>query len=289
MALQTIYALFADVADAERAIGALTDHGVTADHIGIAARRPAEQAEAARVRQSFTRVTDAPAGSLGEPEVAYTALTGTTAPATLGMTEKPANFVDTPANVDAVGKAGITTTTPQDAAAGAAVGSGVGLVTGLLAAAAALTIPGVGLVMAGGALAAALGAAAATTAAGAAVGGVTGYLRDMGMSEQAADSVHDRMSEGDYLLTIQVDPVRYDDIKQILLKYNAVGVDINAAAAGRVNALTPDEDMNITRRLEPTTGRTVDEALPPEVVVPDSAVAAENARVVSRETGDSIV
>ncbi len=289
MALQTIYALFQDVADAERAIGALTDHGVTADHIGIATRRGAEQGETNRVRQNFTRVTDDPAGSLGEPEVAYKAMPGTTAPVTLGTTEKPANFVDTPANVDAVGKTGITTTTPQDAAAGAAVGTGIGLVGGLLAAAAALTIPGVGLVMAGGVLASALGAAAATTAAGAAVGGVTGYLRDMGMSEHAAESIHDRMTEGDYLLTIQVDPVRYDDIKQILLKYNAVGVDINAAAAGRVNALTPDEDTDVTRRLEPTTGRTVDEALPSWEVVPDSAVAAENARVVSRETGDSIV
>ena len=289
MALQTMYALFQDVSDAERAIGALTDHGIPSDHVGIAARRAAEQVEDGRVRQNFTRLTDDDAAALGEPEVAYKAQPGTPAPATLGTTEKPANFVDTPANVEAVGKGGLTTTTPQDAAAGAAVGSGVGLVTGLLAAAAALTIPGVGLVMAGGALAAALGAAAATTAAGAAVGGVTGYLRDMGMSEHAAQSVHDRLNEGDYLLTVQVDPVRYDDIKQLLLKYNAVGVDINTAAAGRVNALTPDQDLNITRRLEPTTGRTVDEALPPSAVVPDSAVAAENALVVSRVTGDSIV
>lgn len=289
MALQTIYALFQDVSDAERAIGALKDHGVASDHIGIAARRAAEQDETLRVRQNFTRLTDDPTTGLGEPEVAYRAQPGTTAPATLGTTEKPANFVDTPANVDAVGKGGLTTTTPQDAAAGAAVGSGIGLVGGLLAAAAALTIPGVGLILAGGALAGALGVAAATTAAGAAVGGVTGYLRDMGMSEQAAESVHDRLNEGDYLLTVQVDPVRYDDIKQILLKYNAVGVDINTAAAGRVNALTPHEDTIVARGLEPTTGRTVDEALPPEVVVPDSAIAAENARVVSRETNDAIM
>ena len=33
MALQTIYALFQDVADAERAIGALQDHGVAAANI----------------------------------------------------------------------------------------------------------------------------------------------------------------------------------------------------------------------------------------------------------------
>ena len=93
-------------------------------------------------------------------------------------------------------------------------------------------IPGVGLVLSGGILAGALGVAAATTAAGAAVGGVAGYLRDMGMPEQAAANVSDRLREGDYLLTISVDPARYDDIKQLLLKYNAAGVDINVNAAG---------------------------------------------------------
>ncbi len=180
MALQTIYALFQDVADAERAIGALQDHGVPAANIGVAARRPAEEDEAGRIRTGFTRLTDDQTVRQGEPEVAYEAQPGTLPPAAIANTAMPLTGVDTPQNVAAVGKEGITTTTPQDAAAGAAVGSGVGLVAGLLAAAAALMIPGVGLVLGGGALAAALGAAAATTAAGAAVGGVTGYLHRHG-------------------------------------------------------------------------------------------------------------
>ena len=58
MAAQRIYALFQDVADAERAIGALEDHGVPRAGIGVAARRPAEADEAGRVRAGFTRVTD---------------------------------------------------------------------------------------------------------------------------------------------------------------------------------------------------------------------------------------
>ncbi len=228
MALQTIYALFQNVADAERAIGALRDHGVPDSSIGIASRRAAEQDEAGRIRGGFTRLTDDETTSAAT----YTPQAGTAPAAAIASTVAPRSDVDTAENVSAVGKTGLTTTTPQDAAAGAAVGTGVGLVAGLLAAAAAVMIPGVGLVVGGGILAGAFGMAAATTAAGAAVGGVAGYLRDMGMPEHAAENVSDRLREGDYLLTVSVDPVRYDEIKQLLLKYNAAGVDINVSAAG---------------------------------------------------------
>ncbi len=228
MALQTIYALFQDVADAERAIGALRDHGVPDANIGIASRRAAEQDEAGRIRSGYTRLTEDETTSAAT----YAPQAGTAPAAAIAETVTPRSDVDTAENVSAIGKMGITTTTPQDAAAGAAVGTGVGLVAGLLAAAAAVMIPGVGLVLGGGILAGAFGVAAATTAAGAAVGGVAGYLRDMGMPEQAAANVSDRLREGDYLLTISVDPARYDDIKQLLLKYNAAGVDINVNAAG---------------------------------------------------------
>ena len=252
-ATQTIYALFQDVADAERAIGALQDHGIPAADIGVAARRPAEQEEAGRVRTGFTRVTDREDVAQGEPEVTYLARPGTLPPAALATTAAPTTSVDTPMNVDTVGKTGLTTTTPEDAAAGASIGSGIGLVGGLLAAAAALMIPGVGLVLGGGALAAAIGAAAATTAAGAAVGGVTGYLRDMGMPEHAVASVHDRLSEGDYLVTVAIDPVRYDQIKQLLLKYNAAGVDINASVAGEQITAVRGSDPVIAEQLRRVT------------------------------------
>ena len=232
MATERIYALFQDVADAERAIGALQDHGITRDHIGVVARRPAEQDEAGRVRTDYTRVSDAPVMHQGEPAVAYEARPGTLPPAALAQTVTPSSTADTAQNVDTVGKEGITFSTPQDAAAGAAVGGGIGLVTGLLAAAAALAIPGVGIVLSGGILAGALGAAAATAAAGAAVGGVAGYLTDMGMPQQAAQNVASRLSEGDYLVTVDADTSRYDELRQILFKYNAAGVDVNVAAAG---------------------------------------------------------
>ena len=232
MATQTLYALFQTITDAERAIGALVDHGIPAANVGILARRPAEQLESDRVRNVYTRVSETDGASVDEPVAAYVSRPGAPPPAAMASTITPTSTADTAENVETVGKQGITTTTPEDAAAGAAVGTGFGLVTGLLAAAAALMIPGVGLVLGGGALAAAVGAAVATTAAGAAVGGVTGYLRDMGMPEQAATRVADRLTEGDYLISVAVDTTQYDDIHQLLLKYNAAGIDTEGLAAG---------------------------------------------------------
>jgi len=290
MALQTIYALFQDVADAERAIGALADHGIPQSSIGVAARRTAEEDEAERIRTGFTRMTDNEGVLEGEPEVSYQAQPGTLPPAAIATTAAPTSSVDTPLNVLTVGKEGITTTTPQDAAAGAAVGSGVGLVAGLLAAAAALTIPGFGLVLGGGVLAAALGATVATTAAGAAVGGVTGYLRDMGMPEHAAVNVNDRLREGDYLVSITLDPTRYDEIKQLLLKYNAAGVDVNVSAAGEQITTVWGNDPVIAEQLRrvPAQAAVIPNARPIGET-PDEAIAqVEKARTYERETRDSI-
>ena len=192
--------------------------------------RPTRRAASAT---GFTRVTDRTDQALGEPVVTYEAQPGTLPPAALAATAAPLTGVDTPQNVEEVGKGGITTTTPEDAAAGAAVGTGIGLVAGLLAAAAALIIPGVGPVLAGGALASALGVAAGTTVAGAVAGGAVGYLRDMGMPEQAASRYADRIAEGDYLISATIDSAQYDAIKQLLLKYNAAGVDVDVLSAGQ--------------------------------------------------------
>jgi hypothetical protein len=231
MANETLYALFQTVFDSERAIGALIDHGIPSRNIGVVARRPAEQIEEDRVRASYVRDSAGMDELPDETIVTYEPAPGAQPPTVIASTITPTSTADTPENVDTVGKEGITPTTPQDAAAGAAVGTSVGLVAGLLAAAAALTVPGVGIVLAGGALASAIGAAVATTAAGAAVGGVAGYLRDMGMPEHAVGNYADRIHEGDYLVAVTIDTAQHDDVDRILRKYNAAGVDIGAPAA----------------------------------------------------------
>lgn len=288
MAVERIYALFQDVSDAERAIGALQDHGISRNNIGVVARRAAEQDETARVHTDYTRVSDAQDLHQGEPAVTYEPRPGTLPPAALSPTITPTSAVDTPENVEAVGKEGITTTTGADAAAGAAIGGGVGLVAGLLAAAAALAVPGVGIVLSGGILATALGATAATAAAGAVAGGVAGYLTDMGMSQTAAQNYADRIHEGDYLVVIDADPSRYDDLKQLLLKYNAAGVDINVAVAGAdvppaAVDVPPEVLHDITAEVVPPAPVVASVPPPPPVlpvaVVPETtALAASSAR-----------
>ena len=110
-------------------------------------------------------------------------------------------------------------------------------------------VPGIGPVLAGGALATALGAAAGTTLAGAVAGGAVGYLRDMGMPEQAASVYADRIAEGDYLITATIDSEHYDEIKRLLLKYNAAGVDVNVVTAGQAITDVRGADPAIAQEL----------------------------------------
>jgi hypothetical protein len=117
---------------------------------------------------------------------------------------------------------GITTTTAGDAASGAAKGAGIGLAAGILAALASVFIPGVGLVLGGGALAIAIGGAAGTTAAGAVAGGATGYLKDQGVPDSAIEDYHRILGSGGALMTITPtdETVSTSTIEGIIVKYN---------------------------------------------------------------------
>jgi hypothetical protein len=103
---------------------------------------------------------------------------------------------DDSTNTEDAAKHGISVTTPEDAGAGAVKGAGWGLGIGAVAALASLFIPGVGLVVGGGALAAALGGLAAATGAGAAAGAVTGYLKDQGVEHHVAETYDTTVAGG---------------------------------------------------------------------------------------------
>ena len=124
-------------------------------------------------------------------------------------------------------KHGISTTTPEDAGAGAVKGTGIGLGVGILASLAALTIPGVGLVLGGGALAAALGATALTAGAGAIAGGTTGYLKDQGVPADAAEHYHGTVQAGGAVLSVNVPSGSVDQAtaESVLSKYGAANVN----------------------------------------------------------------
>lgn len=170
---QILFASFSDPLMAEKACGALLDHGLKAEHISLIAN------------DTWAR------RRLADPVAAA--------------------------------QRGISTTTPEDATAGAATGAGVGLGLGVLAGLAALLIPGVGFVAGGGALATAIASAAGTTVAGALVGGVTGFLKDQGMPAEAAERLHGAVDEGGAIIGISLPPGEMDQaqVRQILTKYNA--------------------------------------------------------------------
>jgi len=130
-------------------------------------------------------------------------------------------------------KQGLSTTTPGDAAAGAAKGAGIGLGVGILAALASLVIPGFGLVVGGGALATALAGAAGATAAGAVAGGVHGYLKDQGVPDQVAMDYDHAVKNGGAVLAVSVPSGNVDEAtcREILAKYSANNVNTYGAMA----------------------------------------------------------
>ena len=93
------------------------------------------------------------------------------------------------------------TKAPEGAAAGAAAGGGVGGVLGWLAGIGALAIPGAGPFIAAGPIMAALSGAAV----GAATGGLTGALIGMGIPEYEAKRYHERLKEGNVLISVHCD------------------------------------------------------------------------------------
>lgn len=180
--MQHIYLAFDSVDNAEKAIGALMDHGADQSDISAIAN------------DSYYRQNH------------------------------PADFEKLESAVEA-GKEGISTTTGSDAAAGAAGGAAIGAGAGTLAALAALFIPGVGLVLGGGALAVAAAGVAASAGAGAIAGGVTGYLKDMGMDDHVAEKHGKTVEDGGAIIAVAMtddNNLTLEDIEMIAEKYRAL-------------------------------------------------------------------
>lgn len=91
----------------------------------------------------------------------------------------------------------------KDVIGSAALGAGAGTLLGI----AALAIPGVGPLVAAGAIASAAipGAALTGAAIGAAAGGVTGLLQDHGVSGEDAGYYQDRINQGGVFVSVDAD------------------------------------------------------------------------------------
>lgn len=177
----TMYASFTTGESAERAIGALLDHGVSANDVSVV------------FHENFRGF-------------------GT-----------PPNF-DNIQKIRDTAETGITTTTGPDAAAGAAKGAGIGLGIGALAALAMVFIPGIGIVLGGGALATALGGVAGATAAGAVAGGAAGFLKDQGIPEPQIKKYEETFSQGGAIVSVLVpsNDISGATVESVLSKYGAI-------------------------------------------------------------------
>lgn len=223
-----LYASFADASTGEKAAGALLDFGVRQEDISLVAND-----QYGTTRQAGTIPNDS-AGFAGVG--ASTGAFGTEGTAAGYGTAGDLNPLDkggpdsyaAEGDVETAAKHGISTTTPEDAGAGAVKGTGIGLGVGILASLAALTIPGFGLVLGGGALAAALGATALTAGAGAIAGGATGYLKEQGVPADAAERYHGVVTNGGAVLSLNIPSGKVDQAtaESILAKYGAS--DLNA-------------------------------------------------------------
>ncbi len=121
------------------------------------------------------------------------------------------------------------------------VGTGA-VVGGILGAAAALLIPGVGPAIAGGILAPLLGAGATATAAGVAgaavgatAGGVVGALTSMGVPEEEAKFYQGEFSQGRAIVTVKAG-ARYMEARDVLMRHGAYDVNSTRGGTGTVAA-----------------------------------------------------
>jgi hypothetical protein len=226
--MSTLFSSFVTPEDAERAAAALLDRGASPEDLSIVAHE-----EYVQRRGQVVEVVE----SDGESR-------------------------------EAAAKGGITTTTPADAAMGAAKGTMVGLGAGIAAALVALTIPGVGIVLGGGALAAALAGTAGAAAAGAAAGGVAGYLKDQGVGDDVATHFAQTFDEGGAILAIETPTGEMDDVEveRVVAKYGAR----NVRTVNRPRVGPRDED-------------------PPVVTTADSGTVTEERVVVERVETATVV
>ena len=104
----------------------------------------------------------------------------------------------------------------SDAVKGALGGAGVGAILGV----AALAIPGVGPLAAAGAIASSAipGAAAIGAGAGAVAGGLTGFLKDHGVSDDDANYYENRINEGGIFVSVDTSggDIQADRAREIL-------------------------------------------------------------------------
>lgn len=146
------------------------------------------------------------------------------------------------------------------AAAGATTGAVIGGLAGLLIGVGAISIPGIGGLLIGGPLAAALGltGAAATTTGGAVTGaiagGLLGGLMGLGIPKEEAQVYETEISKGAILLAVAAADNQVEEVKDVFDEYDATRVTTVSDSTGSVRTVGIAEDdvsrERINRRLD---------------------------------------
>jgi uncharacterized membrane protein len=113
-----------------------------------------------------------------------------------------------------------STSAIKSAASGGIVGGLAGLLVGL----GSVVVPGLGPVIAGGALATLLGTTAAGAGIGAATGGVVGTLTGMGVTQDEAQRYAEGVKRGGLLVVVQAEAGQVEVVDTILVESNAVDI-----------------------------------------------------------------
>ncbi len=231
----TIYAMFEDPSDAERAVGALLDHGLRRQEVSVISSNvgiPSHSRASDGLGDAPPINTEAQARSesIDAESITYASRfaieSGGDAKGQFPLTPTPYETIEglrVSRETESAAKQGISTTTVHDAEEGALRGTAWGASLGVIASLAAISIPGVGLVIGGGTLAIAMAAAAATAVAGAAVGAVAGFLIDQGVDLDHARGFENSLSQGGTLVSVTVPSggVDQDEAQMILEKYGS--------------------------------------------------------------------
>lgn len=102
---------------------------------------------------------------------------------------------------------------------GTLTGGTIGGLAGLALGAGALTIPGIGPILAIGPLAATLG--------GVVTGGVAGALVDYGISQERSDFFESKLREGNTVMVLETDEYRTDEVAKIMRDFEAKDVQVH--------------------------------------------------------------
>lgn len=230
---QRIAAIFDSRAAAERAADALVDLGAERDQISLLAR-----GEEGTVEETSSEQGDDDEGMI-----------------------EPAREVGDSG-------AALTTTSGSEAAHGATIGAVAGIAAGLLA----LTIPGIGLVLAAGPLALA-------AASGAIAGGVYGGLRDIGIDEQHARGYEEHVRGGKVLLTGLLDHAGEAQTRAVLTEHGGHEISFHEVGTAATEGVAPPAMMT-DQPVEQRTRTAAD-----EIRVPISEETAE-VRKEQRQVGE---